>query len=299
MMKKSYRLFPLLFFPVIFFVVIFSTGSFSQPKKNFLWKVQSKTTTVYVLGSVHFLKKEMYPLHERIEQAFDQSDILVVEANIGEAGKADIQKLIKSGFYPENDALEKHLTPETYDRVKKEAARLGVPPELASKQKPWFLALTLATLEILKLGFDPNYGIDKYFLSKATGKKKILELESIDYQIDLFSHLSEKEQELYLLSTLKDLRIAEQELNELIQAWSSGDATSLDAIIMRKVAEDPKLSVIYEKFLFERNKNMSAKVEDYLKTKETHLVIVGAGHLVGSRGMIELLKGKGFLVEQL
>jgi uncharacterized protein YbaP (TraB family) len=299
MTKKSIRFLVIFFVIVILSTFILTPNPLSQSKKKFLWKVQSKAATVYVLGSIHFLKKEMYPLDERIEKAFERSDVLVVEANLNEVGKVDMQKFIRAALYPEKDSLEKHLSAETYEWVKKELTEFGVPLEVANKQKPWFLALTLVSIEILKLGFDPNYGIDKHFLSKATGKKKILELESIDTQIDLFSNLSEKEQELYLLSTLKDLKVAEQEVNKLIEAWALGETTSMESIIMRKVKEDPRLSIIYEKFLYERNKNMVTKIEDYLKGKETYFVVVGAGHLVGNKGIIELLKGKGYLIEQL
>ncbi len=299
MPKKSIRFLVIFFVIVILSTFILIPNPLSQSKKNFLWKVQSKAATVYVLGSIHFLKKEMYPLNESIEKAFDQSDVLVVEANLNEVGKVDMQKFMRVALYPEKDSLEKHLSTETYEWVKKELPEFGLPLELANKQKPWFLALTLVSIEILKLGFDPNYGIDKHFLSKATGKKKILELESIDSQVDLFSNLSEKEEELYLLSTLKDLKVAEQEVNKLIEAWALGETTSMESIIMRKVKEDPRVSIIYDKLLYERNKNMVTKIEDYLKGKETYFVVVGAGHLVGNKGIIELLKGKGYLIEQL
>jgi len=159
--------------------------------------------------------------------------------------------------------------------------------------------MTLVALESLKLGFDPNYGIDKYFLSKAEGKKKILELESLDYQIDLLSHFSDKEQELFLIYTLKDLNIMEQELDKLTQAWTTGDTKGMESILTRSVSEDKRLSPIFEKLIYERNRKMVSKIEDLLRTKETYFVIVGAGHLVGNRGIIEVLKGKGYFVEQL
>ncbi len=273
--------------------------SLAQSKKTFLWKVQSKTNTVYVMGSIHYLKKEMYPLNEKIENAFEKSDHLVVEANINDAEKVDTQKLAESALYLDDETLEKHVSPQTYDLVQKELERLGVPFELVGKQKPWFLALTLASLEIIKLGFDPNYGIDRYFLSKAEGKKKILELESFDYQINLFCQLTEQEQELLLLYTLKDINVLERELDKLVQAWTSGDTKGVESIITRSLAEDKRLSPIYEKLIYERNRSMASKIEDYLKTKETYFVIVGAGHLVGKRGIIEILKAKGFLVGQL
>jgi hypothetical protein len=241
----------------------------------------------------------MYPLNETIEKAFEQSDVLVVEANMSDIKKVDIQKLIGSAFYPENETLEKHVSPETFGLLQKELTNLGLPLEVVNKQRPWFLGLTLASLEILKLGFDPNYGIDKYFFSKVNGKKKILELESFEYQMNLFSQLAEKDQELLLLNALKEINVLRQKLDDLVWAWTSGDDKGLESIITKSVTEDKRLAPIYEKFIYERNRNMASKIEDYLKTKETYFVIAGAGHLVGNQGIIEILKGKGFFVEQL
>jgi uncharacterized protein YbaP (TraB family) len=299
MRKRATRILSTFCILILLSLSVLVQESVAQSKKTFLWKVQSKTNTVYVMGSIHYLRKEMYPLNEKIENAFEKSDHLVVEANINDAEKVDTQKLAESALYLDDETFEKHVSPQTYDLVKKELERLGVPLELIGKQKPWFLALTLASLEIVKLGFDPNYGIDRYFLSKAEGKKKILELESFDYQVNLFCQLSEKDQELLLLYTLKDINVLEQELDKLVQAWTSGDTKGVESIITRSLAEDKRLSSIYEKLIYERNRSMSSKIEDYLKTKETYFVIVGAGHLVGKRGIIEILKAKGFLVEQL
>ena len=290
-------------FAICFVLILGSSAlpqeTLSASQKSFLWKIQSKTNTVYVLGSLHYSKKEIYPLSEKIEKAFSESEILVVEADVNDTKKMDLQKLMERAFYPENDALEKHVSTETYERVVKEAGGLGIPIELMNRQKPWFLAMALVALESLKLGFDPNLGIDKYFLSKAEGAKKILELESLDYQLNLLSGFSDKDQELLLLYTLNDLRILEQELEKLTKAWATGDTKGMESILMRSVSEDKRLSPIFEKVVYERNGKMASRVEEFLQSKETYFVIVGAGHLVGSRGIIEILKGKGFLVEQL
>jgi len=299
MKNNTSKLLPICFSLIFISLVISVQDALSQSKKSFLWRVQSKTNAVHILGSIHYLKKEVYPLDEKIERAFEQSDILVVEANINDIKKVDIQKLIGSAFYEGDDILEKHVLAETFELLKKELESLGFPLEIVNRQKPWFLALTLASLETLKLGFDPNYGIDKYFLSKAKGRKRISELESFDYQINLFSQLSEKDQELLLLYTLKDIHVLKQELNKLIEAWTSGDTKGVESTITRSLAEDQKLAPIYERLIYGRNRKMVSKIEDFLRTKETYFVIVGAGHLVGNQGIIEILKEKGYLLEQL
>jgi uncharacterized protein YbaP (TraB family) len=299
MKKKTFHSFAIIFILILFGLSIFVQDILPQPQKSFLWRVRSATNTVYVLGSLHLAKKEIYPLHQKIENAFERSEILVVEANVNDIKKMDVQKLMESAFYPPQDTLEKHVSIENYEWVKKEINKFGISAELINKQRPWFLSMTLVALESLKLGLDPNLGIDKYFLSKAEGKKKILELESLDYQIELLSNLSDKDQELFLLYTLKDLNIMEQELNQLTQTWISGDTQAMESILTRSVSEDKRLSPIFEKLIYERNRKMVSKIEDFLRTKETHFVIVGAGHLVGNQGIIGLLKGKGYLVEQL
>jgi uncharacterized protein YbaP (TraB family) len=302
MKDNSSKLLAIILGLIFLSLVIFVQDVLSQSKKSFLWRVQSKTNTVYILGSIHFLKKKMYPLNEKIERAFERSDILVVEATINDIKKEDIQKLIGKVFYQGDDLLEKHVSTETFELLKNELDSLNLPIEIVNKQRPWFLALTLASLETLKLGFDPNYGIDKYFLSKAKEKKRIMELESFDYQINLFSQLSEKDQELLLLYALKDIHMFKQdkqELDKLIEAWTSGDTKGVESTLTRSLSEDGRLVPIYEKLVYERNRKMASKIEDFVQAKETYFVIVGAGHLVGNRGIIEILKEKGHLLEQL
>jgi uncharacterized protein YbaP (TraB family) len=298
-MKRTPKLLFMFFVLILVSLIVSVQDAVSQSQKCFLWRVQSRANTVYVLGSIHFFKKEAYPLHWRIESAFDQSEVLAVEANVNDIAKIDIEKLMGSALYLGHDTLEKHVSNETYELTKKETGRLGIPIELINRQKPWFLALVLESLELLKLGFDPNYGIDKYFLSKAEGKKKILELESLDYQIDLLSKFSDQEQELFLLYTLKDLNMLRQELDKLTRAWISGDTKGLESVMTQGLVEDSRMSSVYEKLILERNRKMASKIEDFLRNRETYFVVIGAGHLVGSQGIIEILRGKGYMAEQL
>lgn len=287
---------------LLFFSILFcSTDGFSQNNKNFLWKATSGTNTVYILGSLHFMKKEAYPLARKIEDAFDASDVVVVEANINDIARVDVQKLIDTAFYTGDDTLENHVSAETYSLVKKQYEKLGIPLWLVSRQKPWFLALTITSFELAKLGFDPNYGIEMHFTSKALPKKRIEELESFEYQINLLSGFSDREQEMFLLETLKDVQAyeAEAEADVLLRAWQTGDMKRLESIMMKNGSDEGSLSQVYEKLMYQRNRNMTSKIEGYLKKRETSFVIVGAGHLVGDRGIIESLKSKGYTIEQL
>ena len=264
-----------------------------------MWKVQSGESTVYILGSIHLLKKEDYPLSQIIESAFEKSDFLVVEANIQDPSKMNLQSVMERALYPSGETIEDHVSSATYELLKKEGERLGIPLQLVQKQRPWILSMTLTAMEMMRLGYDPSYGVDNYFLSRSKGKKKILELESVDEQLQLLSNLSDQDQELLLKLSLKDLQNIARDITKLVQAWKSGQPDLVAPIMTESLKQDPKLVPIYEKLVDERNGRMASRIEGYLKQKGTFFVVVGAGHLVGEKGIIGIMGKKGFRMEQL
>ncbi len=223
----------------------------------------------------------------------------MVEANINDILKIDIGSLVEKAFYGEHHTLADHLSQKTYNLVISEAGRLGLPIELVAKQKPWFLALTLSAMELMHLGFNPDSGIDVHFLSKAQGKKEIRELESVDYQINLLTGFSDKEQEMFLYATLKDINMMRDYMDVLLEAWRNGDAEGIQSMLEKSRGSDAAMTSIAEKMLYARNRNMTAKIEKFLSTEKTYFVVVGAGHLVGKDGIVDMLKTRGYRVRQL
>lgn len=273
-------------------------GNASAGQKGFLWEVRSKTATVYLLGSVHVFKKELYPLPGNIEKAFQGSDTLVVEANIDEINLENLMTMLEGAFYPEDETLEKHLSKETYSLAEAKLAEFGIPIQLFQRSRPWVVALMITSLEVQRSGFDAEYGIDKHFLNKARDRKKILELESIGYQISLFNGFPEAEQEAFLLYTLKDVDVMKGEMDAVVKAWIAGDTKAMESVVTKGLREDPRVLPVHEKLFYERNRNMASRIEEFLKTGGKHFVVVGAGHLVGNEGIPELLRRKGYSVEQ-
>lgn len=272
----------------------------SPTRKNFLWQVRSATATVYILGSMHFAKEDLYPLDKKIEESFSAARFLMLEANIGNINTPAVQKIMtEKALYPAGDSVEKHLSGQTLSLLQKELQAMGYDLSLVSMFRPWLLALQLTTLKLQTIGFDPNYGIDVHFLSRARQDKRILELESIEFQLNLFAGLTDREQDLFLYATLLDFEVVEQDLSSLVQAWKNGDALTMEGLLKKGVNRHPELLPVYKKILYGRNANMAANVEKLLTGRETGFVIVGAGHLVGKEGIVELLRKKGYAVEQL
>ena len=141
--------------------------------RDFLWKVTGKTGTVYLVGSVHMLTQDFYPLSPALEDAFKESDLLVEEADLAELLAPQAQLLMLSrGMLPSDQSLDTVISPATFALVTKRAAALGLPIEPLKRFKPWSLALMLTQLEWQKAGFDAELGLDRHFYDRrAIGRQ--------------------------------------------------------------------------------------------------------------------------------
>ena len=298
MTKRSNNISALRCIIVVLFISLIAGQSVSAGERVFMWKVDSPTATAYVLGTVHMMKKEMYPLDSRIENAFKKADAYALEFNIDDVSTMQMDKMLSDISYEGDDDVRKHISKETYAALQKKFAEYGFPGEYMTKFRPWFLAVTIETLEYQKLGLDPRYGLDKHFLQQAEGNKSIIELESFDSQMDLFRNMTEKDQELFLVYTLNDIEDSSKNIDILMRAWSDGDPKSMEKMMFDHLKEDRQLSRIYEKLFYERNRTMTDRIARMLTQKGTYFVAVGAGHLVGRQGIIEQLSRKGYAVHQ-
>lgn len=283
-------------------LVLFLLGApvFRAEEKCFLWKVTKDGNTAYLLGSVHVATPDMYPLPKELYTAFDECKALAVEADIEKVNQVELQTTVmKKGMYPGADTLSKKLSKESADALKAYLDKSGGALMLFEKMKPWLAGLTISMMEIQKLGFQPNLGIDKHFIDKARDKKKVLELESASFQIDLLSGFSDEQQDKFLRYTLAEVENMKEDMKVMITAWKKGDATGLHELLNKGVKKYPDLEPLMKSLVDDRNIKMAEKVEGYMKSGETTFVIAGALHMTGEQGLVSLLKKKGFTVEQI
>jgi uncharacterized protein len=263
--------------------------------KHSLWMIAGKSNVVYLLGSVHLLKREHYPLATPIMAAFTNSQIAAFEADLEKMEDPVVQlKLLNQAKLPEGETLREHLTAETYRRFAGRVMETGLPEEAFNTFKPFVAAITLQMLELQKLGADPEFGVDKYFFKRAkAGGKQILALETVEFQIDLATNFSKSEGEMAMKSTLDDIDNTRKQFSEMITAWQRGDAASLEKLLNDALREAP---TIYKRFLTDRNERWIPQIEKLLTGNKNAIVIVGAGHLVGADGVVELLRKRNFKV---
>lgn len=263
-----------------------------------VWLVEKDGHKLYLGGTIHLLREEDYPLPDVFEQAYRESAKLVFELPPDSEGDGEIVlRMRQMGSFPEGDDLSNHISAETMKKVQAWADDNAFPDAALKKMRPWFLALTIASVEYQKLGADSGRGVDQYFEQRGREDSKAGEgLESVEFQLSIFSKLSDKLQEELLMQTFAEAETMQQDFEELIAAWRSGDAPKLQAFLYRDADKYPELM---EDFLLKRNKAWVAPLLKHLEKAETAFVLVGAGHLGGKGGVLELLKEKGCTVKQL
>ena len=262
-----------------------------------LWKVEGKSNTVYLLGSVHLLKAENFPLAPPLEAAFSNAAVVVFETDIEKMEDPQLQmKMMAKAQLPEGETLKDHLSAETYTSFTSHLKDSGLPPEMFNSMKPAMAAIVLGMVELTKLGADPEHGLDKYFSKRVRKEgKEVVGLESIDFQLNLLTSFSREEDELVMKSSLKDIDSMKEKYGDMVKAWQNGDGAGLDKMLNEMLREAPS---IHKRLLTDRNKSWIPKIEELLHGEKNAIVIVGAGHLVGTEGVVELLKKKGLKVTQ-
>ncbi|MGD2098140.1 MAG: TraB/GumN family protein [Desulfobacterales bacterium] len=273
------------------------TASVQQSTKNCLWSIQTQSHKIYLLGSIHVLKQETYPLDPAVEKAYANSQRIVFETDIAAMQTPAMQaKMLELGMYPAEQNLFDNIATDTRHQLEKEMSALGLPPEAFSRFKPWFVALTLTTLELQRLGYNPQYGIDLYFFAKAqNGGKEIGFLEPPEYQIDLLGNMANKDQNDFLKQTLKDLELIGELAGDLVSSWRSGNADKLHELLHRSFKDYPNLN---DRLLIQRNQKWVKEVEEAMRQNKNVLFVVGAGHLVGPESVVDLLRKNGHEVRQ-
>ena len=268
--------------------------------QSFLWEARDGERRVFLMGSMHIGRADFYPLPEAIQAAFAESSALAVEADVSDPQAALIA--MEKGVYGKGDSLQQHLSADTVKRLQALLPRYGLNWELLTNLRPFMLYSTLVVAEGMRLGYDPQAGVDLHFLQKARERKlPIVELESIRFQMDMMNAFSDAEMDALLRQTLRQIErdTMGDELNSMTIAWREGDAPGILRIVEASFADDAKTrDAVMEKINTRRNRAMTDKIEGFLKSDKTYFVVVGALHLVGDEGIVNRLRQKNYKIVQ-
>lgn len=267
---------------------------------TYLWEVLSVSNRAYLYGTVHAGRAEWFPLPRVVEEAYEDSRVLVVEADV-----TNIHAMASSSeamMYPVPDSLRNHVPPEDYARFRKLLARYSLPEQHFAQMKPFMAVTSLVFSEWARVGYQPQYAIEPYLIKKARAEMKpVIEIEGIETQVRLIRSLTEQENLDIFKGTLDALEsgLTNEQIAGMVGAWQQGNPQLLLEIARRYNERVQGARVLEEKFIWSRHEAMAGKIEGYLNnSKDRHFIAVGALHLAGPRGLVEELRRRGYVVRQ-
>ncbi len=261
-----------------------------------VWKVTREGRSFYLGGTIHLLRAQDFPLPAEFDHALAASAKLVFETDITRVQSLETQQaLLARGMFMDGRTLQQVLSPAAWKVAQDYCAKAGLPLEQFGMMKPWLFALMMAVMELQKLGVTME-GVDLHLHKQGREAGKTFgELETFERHIDLLVNMGAGEESAMIEKSVDDLKDLGRVLPETIAAWRSGNLPKIDELLLRDTRR--KYPKIHRALLADRNAAWLPKLEALLATPEVEFVLVGAGHLPGSDGLMALLKARGCTIE--
>jgi len=274
----------------------------ANPPRGTLYEVRYQGHTSYLFGTIHVGKAEFFPLEPRATQRLANADVLAIEVDMRDATALQ-NAMFKYSVYPNSGTVDKHVSAAALKRMKGALENIGLPYDGVAHFKAWMIANLITIASVEKQGYHTGESSESYLLDTAKAQgKTVVGLESAAFQLSLFDKLTEKQQESYLLESLDDLESGEtaKKTQDLLDAWSKADEQAFDGLLQE--ARDDKTvngKFVYRELLAKRNPAMADRIATLMKENKSVFVGIGLLHLIGSGGVPQLLKNKGYEVTRL
>ncbi len=264
----------------------------SAPDRHCLWELHGDRNTVFLLGSVHMLSAADGALPQVMTDAYSKSAALVMELDLNDVGaESMLGSAFESTMLPEGQSLASVLGSSLYADFLARAGPLGIEPAMADRLQPWFAALMLEQLTLAQSGLAADAGVDMQLARRAQlDHKPIIALETVADQLGYFSRLTSAQQVDFLRTTLRELDTEGSDTAKVVLAWRRGDTAELERLMHKDAIESPEL---FRVLTTDRNRKWLPRITALLHDSRDYLVVVGALHLVGRDGIVELLRRDG------
>ena len=268
---------------------------------------------VTFIGSMHAAKQDLYPLPDRIMNAYNSAQAVVFECDTDAVETDDgMLQVYQQMIYQDSTKLKDKLSPKAYEIFNKHITAMGTPADLYGNFKPWAAYELINSLWLIDGDISVSNGLDYYLLHKTKAdKKELIELESAQMQIDILSGQSDATYEALIKSTAEYTKQSEQEkLKKLYDIWLRGDLDAMFTMEKGASAEeykrlgltDEEVSLIaaYNKTLnADRNIGMAEKLKGIFHNGKKTLVVIGSAHFLGDNGVIGLLEKQGYTFKRI
>ncbi|MGH8282252.1 MAG: TraB/GumN family protein [Gammaproteobacteria bacterium] len=275
-----------------------ATATSTAPVRHFLWRISRGHESLYLVGSIHALNPDDYPLPPEMEADFAHSTALVEEINLTMVDPASVQQeALRMGTYPKGQSLRTELPPAVYQQVAAGAQKLGIDMARLDRLRPWLSSILVLQMQLTQAGFHASDGVDHHFADEAQMMdKRVIGLETSHYQLELLARLPKKVQQDMLLESLNKAENFQTEIHAMITAWEKGDTAALEKIMQQDFKNYP---LAYKLLIVDRNRAWMPRLERLLRSGRQYFVVVGALHMVGPDGLLARFEKAGYKVEQL
>jgi uncharacterized protein YbaP (TraB family) len=263
-----------------------------------VWRVQNNSSTLYLAGTVHLLRPHDYPLPDVFETAYRDSQLLVFEMDLRDARTPDFQRLmVESMRLSPGNSLSALLRADTLQKLELQLQKNGMGINQFSGLKPAMIAMTLTVMELQKLGAG-SAGVDEFFHARAVSDgKRISALETAEQQIQMLASMGKGHEDELIRQTLDELDHLQDDFDAILSAWRAGDRKRLKTLFIDPMKHE--FSPVYKELLVDRNNHWIPQIRQMLETRETEMVLVGSGHLIGEDGLLQRLENAGYRISQL
>lgn len=263
-------------------------------QEGFVWRVSNGDNSVYLAGSIHLLPTDAYPLPSAFRDAFADAEIVAFETDIGKLRESAIQTRLYRAARYDKGGLGEHLSDRLYADVNDVLDDMGLSISAVRRFRPWFVASMIELSAFRSAGFKQDLGVDTHFYDKAEkAGKTILPLETVDRHLQLLSGMPPEVARGYLRTTVENVDKLDDAPTVVYDYWRTGDAEGLSGYVADQVEAEPAL---FDRLLFKRNQRWLKEIERLIAGDENAMVLVGALHLVGERGLVQQLEQRGYKV---
>ncbi len=263
---------------------------------HFFWELQRGDERIYLLGSIHAGTRELYPLDDDIMQSFARSDTLVVEMNLIETDMSHIQAYMdENSMLPGDQRISDFISPEADRELRAILKKYGIPYSSVERFRPWVISTTLGSMSAFETSMSAGYGVDMYFTREAYDMgMDIRELESAVGQLEILNSLSMDAQVADVETVIMDFLHLDEQINELLATWATGNLPLMEELIIQPFTEDPAAGEYYQNLFVDRNMNWRHALLEMVAEKTQIFVVVGTGHLIGPDSVVQMLRKDGF-----
>ncbi|MBO7199611.1 MAG: TraB/GumN family protein [Alistipes sp.] len=292
------------FFGTLFLALAF----YGSANAQLLYKISGNglKSPSYIVGTYHLAPASFADEIAGMSDAF-----AIVEQVYGEVDMLNLQAsqiaMAQAMMLPEGKYVSDMFSAEEMDRINAYMrASMGMDlnhpmlREQLGRMRPSVLAMQLGVLEFIKItpNFNPNDLIDSYFQKEASKRGlPVGGFETTEFQIELlYGESTDEEERKALLKLVDDKETMLAEMQAMTNAYFSFDMKGIYELTIRSIETGEMTPEEFAEMITDRNRNWVAVMPEIMSVKPT-LFVVGAGHLPGEDGVVELLKARGYKVK--